>query len=717
MRLIINNYDIELDESSKITRTLQVNDIIDLENRQSNYSATFKIKKTAKNVRSFSLLGIVGNNSNTPYQRGSAYLYSDNEECLVYNGWAIIKSVDNDSYSVNIIDGNIDLYKAIENKTLSDLDLSEANHFKTLDNVINSFNDSEVYKYILADYNGKALYDTDKINIDYLVPSIPVSYLWDKIFDTYGFTYSGQAFSTFAFQNLYLTYPKGNVDDEPETLYTNTYDNLTNAQSSLDVVDIEHSNIVVIDGAFLSNDIGFVVPSDGTYIIESDLTLSVTGSEGGGSLIDYEFIVFVNGVNSGVLRSGIFINYGTTPIYLQLNAGDIISLKVSIDGLEQEGTITNVSFNSGSITYNYLSGYNVDFNETFIDFKTKDFIKEVLNRFGLTPSKNKYTNHYEFLTLYELLQNPTIEDWSSDKNKFVSLNSDKFIYGNYAQQNNFVYKYNDDEADYYNGSILIDNVNLEDSKDVVKSNIYAPELVPSNELPKQTNVYKLWDKEVKDDGSVTYKDLSKRFYLMRSDNYVFESPVTIGSELLITETTISSAPFESFFKLRFNDIIEGYYKPLSQILDKAKVSDASVYLNDLDIENISFTTLKWIKDTNEYYLLNKVSNYTKKGINKVELIKVDYVTSFVNNVESGLPITITGFSGGCLTMNFNTSVVYQLEYSTDSGATWQFIADEADGGGNHYTFSPECGFIIPDSSLIRLYGTYSGQTVSNIFQT
>ena len=155
MRLIINGYNIELDDSSKISRTLQVNDIADLENRQSNYSATFKIPRTANNVRAFNRLGINGNNSNTPYQRNNAYLYADNEECIVYNGWAVIKET-SEYYSANIIDGNIDLYKAIENTTLSDLDLSDVNHFKTLDNVVNSFDGSNTYKYILADYNGKA---------------------------------------------------------------------------------------------------------------------------------------------------------------------------------------------------------------------------------------------------------------------------------------------------------------------------------------------------------------------------------------------------------------------------------------------------------------------------------------------------------------------------------------------------------------------------------
>jgi hypothetical protein len=70
-----------------------------------------------------------------------------------------------------------------------------------------------LYKYILADYNGQNIiyiwwWSATTINVDYLVPSVKVSYLWDNLFSTYGFTYSGSIFSSPDFTNLYLTYPK-----------------------------------------------------------------------------------------------------------------------------------------------------------------------------------------------------------------------------------------------------------------------------------------------------------------------------------------------------------------------------------------------------------------------------------------------------------------------------------------------------------------------------
>lgn len=706
MRLIINGYNIELDDSSKITRTLQVNDIANLESRQSNYSATFKLPKTANNVRAMKMLGINGNNSNTPYQRNNAYLYAENEECIVYNGWAIIKET-SEYYSANIIDGNIDLYKAIENTTLSDLDLSDVNHFKTLDNVVNSFDGSNTYKYIIADYNGKAFYDTDKINIDYLVPSLPVSYLWDKIFETYGFTYEGQVFNTFNYQNLYLTYPKGVNPDEPNPILYYEGDQFT-VLYGMPSTPIIHSNTNPVEGSFVSNAIEYVVPDSGTYIINSTLDIDVIDTVEG--IVDYDLILYVNGVQQSILQ-GQFFNIGD--VYLQLTEGDIISLEINSFGYD----IEDVFFNSGSITYTYLSGFNINFNETFIDFDTKDFIKMVLNRFSLTPFKDKYTNNYDFLTLEERLQLAEVENWSSSENKFQGLDKQTYIFGKYAQQNNFLYKYNDQESTYYDGYISIDNVNLEDSKDVVKSKIYAPEKIPSNIFERQTNVYKLWDKEVKDDGSVTYKELDKRFYLLRSDNYVFNNSVTIGSETLQTETTITNAPFESFFKLPFNDIISDYYTPLSQILNKAKVETHNVYLTETDIVNINFKTLKWVEEMNNYYILNKVNNFISDGVVKCEMIKVDYVVTPLDEAPEQTIITINTATTTSLNYTNTIAGLYTLQVSTDNGLTWSNSVDAQNG--NYYLFATTndiTGLMFNSGDLIRFINSTNNEVSSNTLE-
>jgi hypothetical protein len=57
----------------------------------------------------------------------------------------------------------------------------------------------------------------------------------------------------------------------------------------------------------------------------------------------------------------------------------------------------------------------------------------------------------------------------------------KNIYGDYAQ-NLMQYKYNDDNATYNDGSILINNQNIADSKVIIKSKLYSPDLDLSNNI-------------------------------------------------------------------------------------------------------------------------------------------------------------------------------------------------------------------------------------------
>jgi hypothetical protein len=92
----------------------------------------------------------------------------------------------------------------------------------------------------------------------------------------------------------------------------------------------------------------------------------------------------------------------------------------------------------------------------------------------------------------------------------------KNIYGDYAQKNLMQYKYNDDNATYNDGSILINNQNIADSKVIIKSKLYSPDLDLSNNIGWSSKIYKLWNKEIKDTTTINYKVLENRFYLMRS---------------------------------------------------------------------------------------------------------------------------------------------------------------------------------------------------------
>ena len=183
LEIIINGNSLEVPKES-IKYNIQCNDIGDLESRQCNYTDGFSIPKTLENTRYFEHLGLVGDVSTLPYQKVNADLI-DNGVHLIRGGWLEIQETAKE-YKINIRDGIIDLFKAIENKNFGDnVNLTEIDHSKNLTTIINSFT-NENYRYIINDYGGLTHLDTlTKINIDYLVPSARVKYLWNKIFTTF----------------------------------------------------------------------------------------------------------------------------------------------------------------------------------------------------------------------------------------------------------------------------------------------------------------------------------------------------------------------------------------------------------------------------------------------------------------------------------------------------------------------------------------------------
>lgn len=678
MRLIIGNQNIELGNRTKVAQTKQANDLINLNTRQTNYTNRFTVPLSAKNQKAMKYLGIVGNRSDMPYIRSDVYLYSDSGESFIYKGWATIKGLGDKGYKINVYDGNIDIYKAIENKDVSDADLSEISHTKNVTNVVNSWTTDLNYKYIVADYNGKALYDTDKINIDYLVPSVKVSYVWDKIFEYSGFTYSGSVFDTFEFKNLWMTYPKGVFSTVPEDIVYESNDMEFEVQNPSTIPVDPNPSLIYRQSTYLAqitnqtdeleqiqDNRHFKVSEAGNYRVEITGEIKPRG---------YSFYANLDPILQVPITCDLWLAKNSEDkqnsddvVLLQLLQEDIGTIENFIDvGVIDVNAIVEIQENESlcfvlknSVSFLYTFGYVeeevdvelriskveneiIDFDNAFIGFKMKDFFSEILWRFGLTPYKDKYTNNYNFLTLQEVLQTDNVEDWSAQNTKFSSKKGETYVYSRYAQRNVLRHKYNDSEDDYYDGSILIDNENLQDTITVINSNIYVPEEEQTLVFEKPTNVYKLWNKEIKDDETVDYKSLSKRFYFMRYEDYNFSASQTVGSETLQVEQQVFSAPFESFFGLSFSDNIQDYYTPIYNILNQAKIITADIYLDEVDIVNLDLTKLYYIRELGGYHILNKVNNFIEKGLTSCELIKVDYTPAAGNGVSDIIQNIIVG---------------------------------------------------------------------------
>ena len=671
-RLYINGNEIILPIGQAIAKTFQVNNIGNLADRQSNFTRTINLPKHPNNVKALDYLGVIGNDSNIPYQINRIDYFVGNE-CLIYKGWGNI-SESNDNYNLNIYDGIVDFYKAIENKFITDADISGLNHYKNIDSVINTWTGNTPYQYIIADYNGKMSYNItgstgiveSVLNIDYLIPSANVKYIWDRIFEKFGFTYEGNIFNTEVFKNLWLSYPKENSTLVPNKLllnqqgfvphqYTYTtysgYAQLNGTQwfAWLFNTPFTTTYAKVLAAGSTTTSFGDIIPNpnhieilqNGTYVVDlSGITTSATVSY----FLRRNNVLFDNGVLEP--------NSDNSELTKQFNClvGDTISFILT-------NPIANFPFTQ---KISKVDGYQVNFEEAFINFKISDFINEVLQRFSLTMFPYKYENKLAFLTTAEWLETSQLIDWS---NKNPVLVNTVYSIGDYCQKNRFKYKYNDDNAIHNDGIILIDNPNLDDEKILIESAIFSPEVKQEVLFNFNSNVYKFWNKEIKDNGTINYKSLENRFYLLRSNDYTFNTPIKIGSELFSNYQTISNCKKESYSRLSFQDIITDYYQPIKSILNKSKLFQVDLNLTIKDVNDFDFRKLIYIDQFGSYFLVNKISNYVQNKLTRCELIKVDY-KGVLTPIIPELPINTATY----LTIN---SVVYSgckvtLNYSTDA---------------------------------------------------
>lgn len=659
--LYINSQLADLDAGQVIAQTKQVNDLNSLENRQANYTNKFNLPKTANNVRIMNFLTVPGNQSDVPYTQNSCSLYSETGECFVYNGWVVVTD-GGDSYEAVVYDGIIDLYKSIENTTLASLIPSDITHDKNLMAVTNSWDESKnlPYRYILADYNGnngQVNTSLPSVNIDYLVPSFSVSWLWNRVFNQNGFKCSGQIFNTDDFKNLWMTYPKGvpTADEGTDVFVCDTFtpynksvkDGRDNYWKTLIVKHTApttfNTNVLTNnpDGNFIKvKEPGFYkLYVSGTVNAKDPVTIFVNRDMAVATANDAKALnaqkpqeIIATKIPRGTKieeSTGVMQLTADSTLWLMMrhhDPNDAIRLEHS-EKWELEVSLKKIELTS------------IDFGAAFADFSVRDFMQEIVQRFGLTMYKNKYSPEYEFLTLKEQIETPQVQDWST---KFSKKLNENYIYGSYAQRNWFRYVYNDKESSHNDFYIEVPNINLPDSRDVIKSKIYSPDGQTVKYLNQTGNVYRLWEKEVVEEPAegeppVNYKPLDKRYYFLRAQQK--QQTVKLTSAQVQQGKTVSNVWVESFNRLSFKNIVQDFYQPLQQqVLKNAVIVNAELWLTDTDIINFDFRKLYHIEQLSGYFIMNKINGYVPGKVTKCEFVRVQYVAPWLDapqiNIDS-----------------------------------------------------------------------------------
>lgn len=634
VELIINNQPIELPKGTNIKYTKQISDIFDLANVACSFTNSFEFDKTPANTQAMQQLGISGDSSNIPYIKNEAILKSNGFD-LISKGWYNPGNT-SDNYKGSVINGMIDFFKAIENKTMgNDLDLTNFNHDKILSTVVSSFT-NDYYKYIIADYGGKTLFEGG-INIDYLAPCFSVRKLWELIFETFGFNcdYTNLSY----IDGLYLTYPKdvseGQTDELVAELEKASYSSFLREEIAGVVQPTSEyfwDTTNVIEGALIDS-WKYVIPETNSYSFDLRIAMYVTMRRFGASYyIDPEIQVYKNGIQIGSILST-FTNYPEvgnerTLLFNQTcNAGDVVEIKIFSPLQIFGGTYRFLSWNHNS-TYFRISKTDlgtVILENELKDFLIKDFVKEILWRKGLTPIYNKETNTIEFKTLDSRVDFSLAQDLSH----CFKRRTDEAYQNDYAQKNIFKLKRNSESEDTAgDGYLYVYNRNLEDEKIIAQSKIYAPDnKIVTEFIDFSTNQYKIWETEVKETDSndiqVNYKGLSGRFYFIRKQDY---GPATynIISEKLNDETTVSTIPVGININTLFEEAIYNNYSEYQRIFTNFRIHYIELVMTENDFIGLDMTRPVFFKQENAYYICNKIP-FEEGKESVAEFIKINKI--------------------------------------------------------------------------------------------
>lgn len=236
---------------------------------------------------------------------------------------------------------------------------------------------------------------------------------------------------------------------------------------------------------------------------------------------------------------------------------------------------------------------NVDFSKLFTSGQ-KDFILEVCRTYGLIFKKDKNRNHYRFIMMEDLLSNK--RDAVDLSEKFNITKSEKYSLGSYSKINRLKYKYDEKNESTYDSFMLLLNDTLKKESVIIQSRYKAPVQV------------------------------NDRFY-MEFLEYKFDKDRNLDiknkkNTSFVINITKSDKAYANFDGLDWDYLINNYYPHLYGVLDKPKAQINTMELTAMDVSNIDFFKLVYLKQKQAYYYLNKIINYTGGKKTDVEMIQV-----------------------------------------------------------------------------------------------
>ena len=663
--LIINNRSVDLSDSTNIGVTLCANNIGELQNRQGNFTNTFKIPTSKNNKEIFEWSHLQTSSSLMPYNKLKA-TYRQNGIEIISDGIAEISNVDNNFFYVNVYSGNTDLLESIGDLKVGELYENDDVNVWNLDNSYYNALDYCIFP-LIGWRKDIDFFTTNTIDVRQMLPTAKMPSLFSRLSSKIGYIFTGNYLNSSDHLNMVLTPNNFTIPStdaiktsQPLSTIGTTGGTLISSGSSVSTVTYlptfrNENNITEFafgDYRPTINKVGKLNFS-ATYQIKWRAT-EVKNNENTKDCFvkisfidDLNYIVYTETVKTlsfdkKQLISEVFTIDIESPEFTFLSAR---RYRVQIDCLVQQKNVNTQFllyeyevfkdtgspigfFSPGSTTTNVFPrfyqftpspkiafGSDLSFVNLFT-MKVKDVLKDILNLRAIIIQTNNYTKTISFNSFEDLKVNKSIaKDWSS---KIQNSSSMFFRFGNYAKKNNFLFKEDSDKTanadtnnDYY---FNLSSDNLEDERTVVKLahpttmifNRYNGYVIPRIDgLKNDTNEW------LKSDW---------RILNLKLQSTDFDVNYTDGTTTVVKTTNIPFCEVIGFEKL-----VPKYYSTIQSIVEAPKVLKIVAKLNVNDISDLDFSIPIQIQrpdlNLSGYFYINKIENY-KGGLTSCEIIEI-----------------------------------------------------------------------------------------------
>mgnify|MGYP000870921793 CR=1 FL=1 len=657
-QLYINDVLVDLAKSTNIVLSKQSNDISDLMSRQGDFSNEYSLPYTDTNKEVYENCHIIYSDSEVPYRKAKARLVKNGIE-IVPNGYAILNDTDNNGYNVQVLSGNMDFFKTIEGKKMSDLDLSEYDHTWNSATIIDSFSNTEGYIYSIIDWSEDDTYMNTpdrNVNVKGLLPCFFHHTLIKKIVEEAGYTLHGNIIDTDKYKKRLMPYPLDKM--EYQDAFVNSkklkVGSLNNKYLIQRTFASSSDNKTVIYGVSFDNETQpsfydnadayaagvWVVPASGKY----DVTCKIKVKASTSTLVKVCFGYiklrsFKNGVQTNVVTSNYtqadlaagvdeFVTITQSGVVLQ--KGDLITFTTESNFRYNDiNGVAPFGFSMITTTESYLEVaikkeivFNGDLYASALmpsNLSQTEFIKAMMNQLCLIPTTNSNEKKF-YLNSFEIVRENISKAIDISEYIDVSLKP-KISYriGSYAQKNIIQWNNDDKITDETlgEGYFTIDDETLPNEKVIIKLTYSATIDIERLDGLMICNIPKFIAGVMKNKTNIRCIMLNQKTI---SPGISFYEDLSFIS----TKTVVPLTYFEDVTKLDSlsgNYLIQDNYRLIKDILNKTKVVSVTCKIPIDVFNNFDNTIPFFVKQYSNYFYVNIIENYNK-NLCTVELIRI-----------------------------------------------------------------------------------------------